>query len=105
MLTRGPEASAAATLWVAFGVVGAEGCALDWGRGCCLPASIFVLGGLAAGKYLFAAHVQPSSTSALSTTARIKFLLSFTWVRSSWYRVVTLAAPGMTAKDALQRHP
>jgi hypothetical protein len=37
-----------------------------------------LLGGLAVGNQRFAAQVQPRSTSALSTTARIKFLLSFT---------------------------
>src|SRR4051794_6537026 len=105
MRTRGPDASAAVTDCSAFAVVAAEGCACGCGSGCCLPASIFVLGGFAAGKYLFAAQVQPSSTSALSTTARIGFLLSFTWFRSSWYRVVTLAAPGVAAADAFEGHP
>src|SRR5690242_20399986 len=76
MLTRGPEASAAATVCVTFGVAGADGWALACGSGCCLPASTLLLGGFAAGKYLFAAHVHPRSTSALRTTARIKFLLS-----------------------------
>src|SRR5580765_7246871 len=105
MRTRGLEPSAAATVWVTFGVAGAEGWA--WGSltGCCLPASTLVLGGLDVGKYLLAAHVQPRSTSALSTTARMRFLLSFTCLGSSRYWVVALAAPGVAAKNALQRHP
>src|SRR5205823_1833568 len=79
MLTRGLDASAAETDCSAFAVVGAEGCACGCGIGCCFPASTLVVGGFE-GKYLFAAQVQPSSTSALSTTARIRFLLSFTWL-------------------------
>ncbi len=77
MLIRGVEPNAADTVCVAFAVAGADGCALACGSGCCLPLTTFVLGGLAAGKYLLAAHVQPSSTSMLSATATIKFLLSF----------------------------
>ena len=71
----GVAPSTAARLCIAFGEVGA-GCA--WGSGTCLPFSTLVLGGFAVGKYLFAAQVQPSRMSALSTTARIMFLLSFT---------------------------
>src|SRR5437867_3411555 len=88
----------------AFGTGWACGC----GTACCLPFSIFVAGGFAVGKYLFAAHVQPSSTSALSITARIRFLLSFTVFRSlrfSRYWVVALAAPRMATADSLERHP
>src|SRR4051812_49431082 len=104
MLTRGLDARAAETDCSAFAVEGAEGCACGCGSGCCFPASTLVVGGLD-GKYLFAAQVQPSRTSALSTTARIRFLLSFTWLRSSWYRVVTLAAPRMAAANAFEGHP
>src|SRR5213082_500481 len=98
MRTRGFKARVAETDCSALGVDGAEGCACGCGSGCCLPASTFVVGGLE-GKYLFAAQVQPSSTSALSTTARIRFLLSYTWLRSSRYGVVSLAAPGVAAAN------
>src|SRR5690349_21919203 len=103
--TRGLDASAAETLCTCFGDAGPAGCAPGCGRGCCLPASTFAVGGLAAGKYLFAAKVQPMSTIALSTTARIKFLLSFTCENSSRYRVVALSAPRVAAADALEGHP
>src|SRR4051812_12002299 len=104
MLTRGAELNAAARLCSLAGVLGPDGCASGCGTGCCLPFTTLVLGGLAVGKYLLAAQLQPSSTRALSTTARIKFLLSFT-LGSSWYRIVTLAAPGMATKYALESHP
>ena len=77
MLTRGAEASAAGTDFVAFGVAGALGCAVGGGAGTLSPCSTLVLGGLAVGKNLPDAQVQPSSTSTLSSTARIRFLLSF----------------------------
>src|SRR6185312_13072319 len=78
-----------------------------WGKGCCLPFSALVAGGrVGVGKNLPDAQVQPSRTSALSTTARIIFLLSFTGIRSSSrYRVVALAAPRMASPDPLQREP
>src|SRR5581483_6697845 len=57
------------------------------------------------GKYLFAAQLQPRSTSALSTTARIRFLLSITSCRSSRYRVVALTTPRMATADPFQGHP
>ena len=104
ILTRGPEPMAAATVWVTLAVEGEDGCPLACGKGCCLPASIFVLGGFAVGKNLFDAQLQPRSTSALSTIARIRFLLSFNG-KSSRNRVVTLPTPRVAAENALQRHP
>jgi len=71
---------AAEILFRTLGLDAGAGSALGCGKGFCFPASTFVVCGLEAGKYLLAAQVQPSRTSALSTTARIKFLLSFTWV-------------------------
>src|SRR5256885_5597803 len=102
--TRGLAPSTAARLCNAFGPV-AVGWAWGCGKGCALPLTTLVLGGLAVGKYLFAAQLQPSSTSALSNTARIRFLLSFNASILLRYRVVALTAPRMAAEDAFQGQP
>src|SRR6185369_626078 len=87
--TRGVDPSTAARLCSALGAVGAvgAGCPWAWGSGAGWPFCVLAAGGFAVGKYLFAAHVQPSRMSALSTTARIIFLLSFTGDPSSWHWV------------------
>src|SRR5512132_29860 len=54
---------------------------------------------------LFDRKLQPSRISALSTTARIRFLLSFTCDPRSGYGVGALAAPGVTAHDPLESEP
>src|SRR5689334_10995947 len=67
MRTRGVDASTWARFWSALGP-NAVGCACGCGRACVLPFSTLVLGGLAVGKYLFAAQPQPRSTRALRIT-------------------------------------
>src|SRR5687768_5063000 len=106
MRTRGVSRRTTARFRMAAGVCAtgpASGCAI----GFTLPSSTFTGGGFE-GTNCSDRRLQPRSTSALNTTARIRFLFSFTydprrWALRDW--VVTLAAPGMAAHDPLESEP
>ena len=69
--TRGVSRSTTARLRIAAGPL-AAGLAPGCGNTCSLPFTIFVTGGFATGKKRSAIAVQPNSTIADSTIARIR---------------------------------
>ena len=72
---------------------------------CSSPRRSAVASNLWRNSAAFAGRSCGRFSSALRTTARIMFLLSFNWETSSWNRVRPLAAPRMAAADAFYCQP